>query len=131
MKYINLISLILGNNLNFSRMKTKILLKGTMVAIVLFLGTVLLAGSSGVNCQGTVSDQYGNPIEGIYVRSTSFTIKESVTDAMGRYSLTGLTQNTTVRVIVPTGFSASGSIESQKLTEQNNVINFTLHDNSY
>lgn len=44
------------------------MLKGIMLAIVLYVRTVLLAGASEVNCQGIVSDQYGNPIEGIYIR---------------------------------------------------------------
>ena len=40
-------------------MKTQMFLKGAMVAIVLFVGAALFAGTSGVKCEGSVVDQYG------------------------------------------------------------------------
>lgn len=112
-------------------MKTKILLKGAMVAIVLFVGSVLWAGASGVSCEGIVSDQYSSPIEGIYVRSTVNPALQDMTGPDGHYSLSGLPQNSTVEVIVPSGFSELGSTVSQKLSGQTNIANFTLHDDSY
>lgn len=112
-------------------MKTKMLLKGTMVAIVLFVGAALFAGTSGVSCQGTVSDQYGSPIEGIWVRSTVNRASLDRTDSDGHYFLSGLSLNSTVEVIVPSGFAAISSTVSQPLSEQSNIANFVLHDDSY
>ena len=37
-------------------MKTQMFLKGAMVAIVLFVGAALFAGTSGVKCEGSVVD---------------------------------------------------------------------------
>lgn len=121
----------MGNYLNFSRMKTKMLLRGAVVAIVLFVGLALFAGTSGVSCEGVVNDQYGSPIEGIYVQSSVNPAKQDRTDSDGHYFLSGLPQNSTVEVIVPSGFSESGSTVSQKLSEQSNIANFTLHDDGY
>ena len=112
-------------------MKTRMLLKGAMVAIVLFLGATLFASTSGVSCEGIVSDQYGYPIENIYVRSTINVSSQARTDKNGHYFLSGLEQNSTVEVEIPSGFSALGSTVSQELSEQTNMANFTLHDNSY
>ena len=47
-------------------MKTQMFLKGAMVAIVLFVGAALFAGTSGVKCEGSVVDQYGEGIVGIF-----------------------------------------------------------------
>lgn len=52
-------------------MKTQMFLKGAMVAIVLFVGAALFAGTSGVKCEGSVVDQYGEGIVGITVTTTS------------------------------------------------------------
>lgn len=112
-------------------MKTKTLLKGAVVAIVLFVGVTLLALSPGISCEGRVSDQYGSPIEDVYVRSTVNPELWNQTDANGHYFLSGLAPESTVEVVVPAGFSASGSTVSQPLTGQSNVVDFTLHDDSY
>lgn len=112
-------------------MKTRMLLKGTMVAIVLFLGATLFASTSGVSCEGIVSDQYGYPIEGVRVESTVNASQWNRTDKDGHYSLSGLEQNSTVEVEIPSGFSALGSTVSQELSGQTNMANFTLHDDSY
>ena len=72
-------------------MKTQMFLKGAMVAIVLFVGAALFAGTS----------------------------------------MSGIQAGSAVRVIVPAGFSAVGNTESEPLTQAENVVNFTLHDDSY
>jgi len=112
-------------------MKTKMLLKGTMVAIVFFVGAALFANTSGVSCEGIVSDQYGNPVENVRVQCTDNTLLWNITGADGHYSMSGLPLNSTVEVIVPEGFHALGSTVSQKLSEQNNRVDFTLYDESY
>lgn len=112
-------------------MKTKLVLKSTMVAIVLFLGIALYASSSGVSCQGTVKDQYDSPVEGVWIQSTANSALRDKTDMDGHYSLSGLQQNSTVEVVVPSGFSAMGSTISQPLSQQSNVADFTLFDESY
>ena len=40
-------------------MKTQMFLKGAMVAIVLFVGAALFAGTSGVKCEGSVVSVWG------------------------------------------------------------------------
>lgn len=102
-----------------------------MAAIVLFVGVALLAFSPGIGCEGTVSDQYGYPVEDVCVRSTVNPALQDWTDMDGHYSLSGLSPNSTVEVVVPSGFSASGSTVSRPLTGQSNVVDFTLHDDSY
>lgn len=45
--------------------------------------------------------------------------------------MSGIQAGSAVRVIVPAGFSAVGNTESEPLTQAENVVNFTLHDDSY
>lgn len=52
-------------------MKTQMFLKGAMVAVVLFVGAALFAGTSGGKCEGSVVDQYGDGIMEITVTTTS------------------------------------------------------------
>ena len=110
-------------------MKTQMFLKGAMVAIVLFVGAALFAGTSGVKCEGSVVDQYGEGIVGITVTTTSGPSVSATTNSLGRFSMSGI--QAAVRVIVPAGFSAVGNTESEPLTQAENVVNFTLHDDSY
>ena len=42
-------------------MKTQMFLKGAMVAIVLFVGAALFAGTSGVKCEGSVGRESWGP----------------------------------------------------------------------
>ena len=112
-------------------MKTKMFLKGAMVAIVLFVGAALFAGTSGVKCEGSVVDQYGEGIVGITVTTTSGPSVSATTNSLGRFSMSGIQAGSAVRVIVPAGFSAVGNTESEPLTQAENVVNFTLHDDSY
>ena len=108
-------------------MKTQMFLKGAMVAIVLFVGAALFAGTSGVKCEGSVVDQYGEGIVGITVTTSV----SATTNSLGRFSMSGIQAGSAVRVIVPAGFSAVGNTESEPLTQAENVVNFTLHDDSY
>ena len=112
-------------------MKTQMFLKGAMVAIVLFVGAALFAGTSGVKCEGSVVDQYGEGIVGITVTTTSGPSVSATTNSLGRFSMSGIQAGSAVRVIVPAGFSAAGNTESEPLTQAENVVNFTLHDDSY
>ena len=102
-------------------MKTQMFLKGAMVAIVLFVGAALFAGTSGVKCEGSVVDQYGEGIVGITVTTTSGPSVSATTNSLGRFSMSG----------IQAGFSAVGNTESEPLTQAENVVNFTLHDDSY
>ena len=111
-------------------MKTQMFLKGAMVAIVLFVGAALFAGTSGVKCEGSVVDQYGEGIVGITVTTTSGPSVSATTNSLGRFSMSGIQAGSAVRVIVPAGFSAVGNTESEPLTQAENVVNFTLHDDS-
>ena len=99
-------------------MKTQMFLKGAMVAIVLFVGAALV-------------DQYGEGIVGITVTTTSGPSVSATTNSLGRFSMSGIQAGSAVRVIVPAGFSAVGNTESEPLTQAENVVNFTLHDDSY
>ena len=107
-------------------MKTQMFLKGAMVAIVLFVGAALFAGTSGVKCEGSVVDQYGEGIVGITVTTTSGPSVSATTNSLGRFSMSGIQAGS-----VPAGFSAVGNTESEPLTQAENVVNFTLHDDSY
>ena len=102
-------------------MKTQMFLKGAMVAIVLFVGAALFAGTSGVKCEGSVVDQYGEGIVGITVTTTSGPSVSATTNSLGRFSMSGIHAGSAVRVIT----------ESEPLTQAENVVNFTLHDDSY
>ena len=112
-------------------MKTQMFLKGAMVAIVLFVGAALFAGPSGVNCDGSVVDLYGEGIVGITVTTTSGPSVSATTNSLGRFSMSGIQAGTAVRVIVPPGISAVGKTESEPLTQAENVLHYTLHDDSY
>ena len=107
-------------------MKTQMFLKGAMVAIVLFVGAALFAGTSGVKCEGSVVDQYGEGIVGITVTTTSGPSVSATTNSLGRFSMSGIQAGSAVRVIVPAGFSAVGNTESDPLTQAENEVNFTL-----
>ena len=106
-------------------MKTQMFLKGAMVAIVLFVGAALFAGTSGVKCEGSVVDQYGEGIVGITVTTTSGPSVSATTNSLGRFSMSGIQAGSAA------GFSAVGNTESEPLTQAENVVNFTLHDDSY
>ena len=71
-------------------MKTQMFLKGAMVAIVLFVGAALFAGTSGVKCEGSVVDQYGEGIVGITVTTTSGPSVSATTNSLGRFSMSGI-----------------------------------------
>ena len=118
-------------NLKFGKMKTKILLKGAMAAIVLFIGVALMAGTSRVSCEGYVFDQTGEPIAGISVTTTSGPNVTAATNIDGHYSMSGIQSGAAVRVIIPEGFSALGRTESGALTEVENFEDFSLFDESY
>lgn len=112
-------------------MRAKMLQRSTMVAVILLMSAALFAGSSGISCEGIVRDQFGDPIEDVLVRSTVNAMWQDITDENGHYSLSNLPENSTIEVVVPEGFSSTESTESQKLIEQSNVVDFTLHDNSF
>ena len=71
-------------------MKTQMFLKGAMVAIVLFVGAALFAGTSGVKCEGSVVDQYGEGIVGITVTTTSGPSVSATTNSLGRFSMSAV-----------------------------------------
>ena len=112
-------------------MKTQMFLKGAMVAIVLFVGAALFAGTSGVKCEGSVVDQYGEGIVGITVTTTTGPSVSEKNNTQRRFSIYGIQAGSAVRVIVPAGIRAVGNTESEPLTQAENVVNFTLHDDSY
>ena len=112
-------------------MKTQMFLKGAMVAIVLFVGAALFAGTSGVKCEGSVVDQYGEGIVGITVTTTSGPSVSATTNSLGRFSMSGIQASLPFLKFLLAGFSAVGNTESEPLTQAENVVNFTLHDDSY
>lgn len=113
-------------------MKTQMLLKGAVVAIVLFVGAALWAASSGVICEVTITDQYGEPISGVRINGTRAdnTSCFERTDSEGSCTMTGLKRGTTVQVVPPAGYTVDGEDQSDPLNSPVNTARFTLHDGS-
>lgn len=110
-------------------MKCKTMLRGTIVAIVLFFAGTVVAGNSGVSCSGDATDQNGQPIEGVEVIS-SFNGVSTTTDGYGHYRMDNLSFGSTVSCEVPEGYTPTSSTTSQTLTKSENVKNFTFRENS-
>lgn len=94
---------------------------------------VMFAGSSGVSCNGIVTNQRGTPLYGVTVtgiRSDSEPVSvRTVSD--GRYSMSGLECGSTVQVIPLPGYTIENDGHSQQRFNPANTADFVLYDDSH
>ena len=73
--------------LKYSRMKTKMVWKGTMVVGVLWVGAAFGASTPGVGCEGNITAQHGEAIMGITVTTVSGPSVSATTDVLECYGI--------------------------------------------